>query len=74
MDLIYQLEALNPTPDATNVNIIGEHFLFRYRTKGVERGGGAASIPPKGSNAFHVTKNIAHMYVRWKWRGSWVVA
>lgn len=24
MDLIYQLEALNPTPDATNVNTIGE--------------------------------------------------
>ena len=24
MDLIFQLEALNPTPDATNVNTIGE--------------------------------------------------
>lgn len=23
MDLVYQLEALNPTPDATNVNTIG---------------------------------------------------
>lgn len=24
MDLIFQLESLNPTPDATNVNTIGE--------------------------------------------------
>lgn len=24
MDLVYQLEARNPTPDATNVNAIGE--------------------------------------------------
>lgn len=27
-DLIYQLEALNPTPDATNVNTIGEMLLL----------------------------------------------
>lgn len=27
MDLIYQLEALNPTPDATNVNTIGDSNL-----------------------------------------------
>jgi len=26
-DLIYQLEALNPTPDATNVQTIGEMLL-----------------------------------------------
>lgn len=30
MDLIYQLEALNPTPDATNVNIIGGVWELVY--------------------------------------------
>lgn len=27
MDLLFQLEALNPTPDATNVNIIGASHI-----------------------------------------------
>lgn len=28
MDLIFQLESLNPTPDATNVNTVGELQAF----------------------------------------------
>lgn len=49
-DLVYQLEALNPTPDATNVNTIGEKkkkklplpctLVLRARTGGNREGGG----------------------------------